>query len=246
MSPRGQWGGPQARGAPSPLRHRRTPRAAREMLRPGAAAGPILLEEQGQRDQSSTGSAPPAHPAPPRKALEPAQSFQGTSGRSRTNTETPRGPSSVPRGASSAVRVPTTLSPPHCPHDTVPTLAATEPPGGLRAAAHLGCCGPLADPAPAPHSPRPLLPSLTCSRFSRSCRRVSALSRWSSACSRCRTRSLCCRRERLPRCSSRSLCRRSGFSPPRAAQGHPRLQEGSSQGRVPAGCPGPSPAQGGH
>lgn len=106
VSPRG---GPHGRGAD------------REMLPPGAAAGPILEEQE--RDQNSTSSAPRARSASPRKALEPGQSFRGTSGtsgapraeqrlgRSRTSTETPGGPCSDPRATPSAVRAPDTAVP---------------------------------------------------------------------------------------------------------------------------------------
>lgn len=225
VSPRG---GPHGRGAPGPPRPRRIPRADREMLPPGAPAGPILEEQE--RDQNSTSSAPRARSASPRKALEPGQSFQGTSGtsgapraeqrlgRSGTSTETPWGPCSEPRAAPSAVRAPDT---------TVPTSLGGQSLGVALEEQHVWAGCPAGSrsrlwgwvcPGSSLTSPRPLLPSLTCSRASWTCRRVSASSLWSSPRSCCITRSRCCRRERLPRSSSRSLCRRT---------------------RVTSGCPGP-------
>lgn len=55
----------------------------------------------------------------------------------------------------------------------------------------------------------PLIPSPTCSRASRSCRRASTLSFWSSTCSWSRALCRCRRRERVRCSSSWSFCKRS-------------------------------------
>lgn len=101
-----------------------------------------------------------------------------------------------------------------------------------------------------------LLPSLTCSRASRSCRRASIFSFWSSVWSWSRASRLCRRRERIRCSSSRTLCQRSRGHVTPFWQLTPTLQaqEGSSQGQSPCGMPEfflarvtspqPAPAQG--